>query len=123
MTSHPVEIEGGGISLLLGNWGGEAVYFWLKDPQLKELVAHIGRPRILEVAVPLGATRHAYSAAQAVVATFARSIGSTPDFRDFDLYVTRPLEPEAILAVHTEGQAVFAAIGNTYPNNFALAAP
>jgi hypothetical protein len=54
----------GGVELLLGHWRGEGVYFWLKDPQLIEVVKGFGRPRVIELAAPLGLTRHAYSAAR-----------------------------------------------------------
>jgi hypothetical protein len=118
MTSHPVEIGDGGVSLLLDNWGGEAVYFWLDDPQLKEAVADIGKPRVIEVAVPLDATRHAYPAGKAVVAAFARSLDCTPDFREFDLYTVHALGPDAVLAVHTEGAAAFAEIGKDIRSAF-----
>jgi hypothetical protein len=121
MTSHPVEIGDGGVRLLLGNWGGESVYFWLEDPQLKKAVAEIGKPRVVEIAVPLNATGGAYVAGRAVVATFALSLGSRPDFRAFDLYTNRALGPDAILTVHTEGEAVFTEIGKGYPINFSRA--
>jgi hypothetical protein len=80
MTSHPVEIGDGRVTLLLRNWGGEAVFAWLNDAQLKTAVASIGKPRVIEVAVPLDATNRAYLAGKAVVATFARSLGCVPDF-------------------------------------------
>jgi hypothetical protein len=118
MTSHPVEIGDGRVTLLLGNWGGEAVYAWLNDAQLKTAVASIGKPRVIEVAVPLDATNRAYLAGKAVVATFSRSLGCMPDFGTFDLYATRALGPDAILEVHTEGEAVFAEIGKAYPQKF-----
>jgi hypothetical protein len=121
MTSHLVEIGDGGVTLLLGNWGGEAVYFWLDDPQLKEAVAGIGKPRVVEVCVPLDATHRAYLAGKAVLAAFARSLGLEPDFRAFDLYTTRALGPDTVLAVHTEGEAAFAEIGKGYPINFSRA--
>jgi hypothetical protein len=118
MTSHPVGIEDGSVTPLLGGWGGEAVYFWLKDAILEELVAGIGKPRVLEMAVPLDATRHAYSAGRAVVATFARTLGCDRDTGAFDLYATRSLGAEAVLAIHTEGDAVFAEIAKGYPAEF-----
>jgi hypothetical protein len=52
---------------LLENWGGESTYFWLENEGLKALVAKIGRPRILEVAIPIAKTRHGYSAGRAVI--------------------------------------------------------
>jgi hypothetical protein len=118
MTSQPVAIEGSGVELLLGNWGGEGVYFWLQDAKLKELVAGIGKPRVLEMAVPLNATRHAYSAAEAIVATFGRTLGLAPYRKDFDLYVTCPLGPDALFAIHTEGEPRFTQIGKEYPASF-----
>jgi hypothetical protein len=121
ITSHPVEIGNRGVTLLLGNWGGEAVYFWLHDPELKEVVASIGKSRVVEVGVPLDATCRAYLAGKAVVAAFARSLGLEPDFREFDLYTTRALGPDAVLAVHTEGEAAFAEIGKGYPITFSRA--
>lgn len=118
MTSHPLDIEDGGVTLLLGNWGGESAYFWLRDPALEALVARLGVPRVLEVAVPLDATRHAYSAGRAVVATFARTLGCKPEKEAFDLYTTRPLGPEAVLAIHSEGEADFATLARGYPLAF-----
>lgn len=116
MTSHPLDVEDGGVELLLGNWGGEAAYFWLRDPELIALVAVIGRPRVLEVVVPIAATRHAYSAGEAVLATFGRSLGCKPEKKAFDLYSTAALPPEALVATHTEGDATYARIGLSYPD-------
>ena len=118
MTSHPVEIGDDGVTLLLANWGGEAVYFWLKDPRLKEVVARIGKPRVVEVAVPLDATPHAHESGKAVVDAFANAMGWKPDSGVIDLSVTHALGPEAIIAVHSEDEPVFARIGNGYPTNF-----
>jgi hypothetical protein len=53
MTSEPEFPDDRGVVLLLGNWGSEATYFWLRDEKLKQLVAGIGSPRILEIAVPV----------------------------------------------------------------------
>jgi hypothetical protein len=116
MTSQPVGIKDGGVTPLLGSWGGEAVYFWLEDAMLEEL--GIGKPRVLEMAVPLDATRHAYSAGRSVVATFGRTLGCDPDTGAFDLYATRSLGAEAVLAIHTEGEAVFSEIAKGYPTEF-----
>ncbi|MBA8832989.1 MULTISPECIES: hypothetical protein [Rhizobium] len=68
MTSHPFPADHHGVELLLAHWGGEGVYFWLEDGQLIELVKGIGRPRVIEVAVPLQVTTSAYSGAKAVIA-------------------------------------------------------
>jgi len=119
MTSHPLMIEDDGVALLLDNWGGEVVYFWLDEAKhLQQVVSGIGRARVLEIGVPLDATDHAYVAGKSIAATFARSLGHIPDFGAFDLCAVRPLGPEAILAVYTEGEATFDRIGRGYPINF-----
>lgn len=118
MVSHPQEISDGGVELLLGNWGGEGVYFWLSEPDHVALVRTIGRPRIVEVAAPLSKSPHAFSAAEAVMASFARSSGSTPDAKAFDLHVVEPLPPTAVLAVHSAGEPRFEAMARGYPDGY-----
>lgn len=110
MTSHPVHVEDGGVAPLLESWGGEAAYFWQNDPELQDLLKRIGRPRVLEIAMPLAHSRHSYSAAEAVVAAFGRRFGCRPDKGVFDLYTHQPLGPAHILTIHTEGEPSFAAL-------------
>lgn len=118
MVSHPYPTTHGGVELLLQHWGGEGVYFCLKDPAHIELVQGIGRPRVIEVAVPLSVTPSAYSAAKAVVATYVTSLGGEPDWPAFDLYTTNALGTDAILDIHTEGDPNFAALARGYPVGF-----
>jgi hypothetical protein len=118
MTSDPVLIDDSGVALLLGNWGGESTYFWLQDKRLEKLVTSIGRPRVLEIAVPITNTNHWYSAGKAVVAAYARTLGCRPDSGAFDLYSTTALGASALLAIHTEGDANFQAIARGYPVGF-----
>ncbi|MDB5610114.1 MAG: hypothetical protein JWP25_7014 [Bradyrhizobium sp.] len=120
MTSNPVLSDDSGVELLLGNWGGEATYFWLEDKRLEKLVAEIGQPRILEIAVPVANTNHWYSAGKAVVAAFARTLGCRPDRGAFDLYSMVALGPEAVRAIHTAGDANFSAMARGYPAGFSL---
>ena len=78
MASHPIAIDDRGVEPLLARWGGEVASFWTKDPALLAPLAAMGRPCVLELAVPLALTRHSHSAGQAVVATFGRSLGCIP---------------------------------------------
>ena len=118
LISHPMKVEDDRVTLLLNNWGGEVVYFWLEASHLQQIVGRIGRARVLEVGVPLDATRHVYSASKAVAATFARRLGCVSDFEAFDLCAIRPLGPEAVLTIHTEGETAFDQIGKRYPIDF-----
>jgi hypothetical protein len=120
MTSDPVVADDSGVELLLRNWGGEATYFWLKDKRLERLVARIGRPRILEIGVPIASTNHWYSAGKAVVAAYACALGCRADQGAFDLYSMTPLGATALLAVHTEDEASFKAMARGYPPRFPL---
>lgn len=115
MVSTPVPPQDSGVKQLLGHWGGEVVYFWLRDQKLIDRVREIGRGRVIEVAVPMSATRHSHRAACAVVATFARLLGCKPDRNNFDLYTTQPLGSDAILRIHSEDEPDFAALGTTFP--------
>lgn len=115
MVSHPYKVSDSGVELLLESWGGEAVYFWQRDPRLKALLKSLGRPRVIELALPLMKTRHAHSAGQAVVLAFARTLGCYTDSGAFDLYVKRPLGPESILRVHSQGDVSFDDMGRGYP--------
>jgi hypothetical protein len=118
MTSHPTAVDDRGVEPLMRHWGGEVASIWIQDETLSASLASLGKPRIVEVAVPMNTTRHSYNAAQAVVATFARSHGSIPGKLAFDLFVDQPLPATAILAVHTEGDAPFAEMGRSYPAGF-----
>lgn len=118
MVSHPMVVDDDGVTPLLGRWGGEAASMWVKDKNLLATLTKIGKPRIVELSVPMAQTCHSYSAGEAVVATFGRSLGCIPDKHAFDLYITAPLSSEAVLAVHTEGDSTFAAMGRGFPLGF-----
>jgi len=118
MVSHPAAVTDGGVRPLLSHWGGEVANMRLDDEDLLARLAAIGKARVIEVGAPLAATRHAYSTAEGVVATFARANGAIPEKHAFDLYARTALPPTAILAVHTEGEGTFATIGRGYPSAY-----
>ena len=120
MTSHPLPIDDGGVTLLLENWGGEGVHFPRRYVDSIKLVKRIGRPRIIEVAIPLSATDRAYYAAKAVVATFGLTLGCEPEKAAFDLYSMQDLGPETVLNIHAEGDPHFVALARGYPASFTL---
>ena len=103
---------------LMECWGGEVASMWVRDPALRAPLLKLGRARIIEVAVPLSATVNNFTAARAVVATFARSRGAIPDKLAFSLFVERALPATAVLAVHTESDPAFESMGRDYPEGF-----
>jgi hypothetical protein len=118
MTSHPVAIDDRGVRPLLKYWGGEVASMWIRDKAFSAPLASLGKPRIIEVAVPMSATPHSHRAGTAVITTFARSRGATPPKGDFDICTKQPLPPTAVLAVHTEGDWRFIVMGRGYPVGF-----
>jgi hypothetical protein len=122
MRADPVRTDDGDVTLLLNHWGGEVVYFWLKSlaPHLVEIVQGLGSACVVEVAVPLASAGHtqAYRAAEAIAAAYARSLGCMTDDPSFDFAAVQALGPEAVLAIHTEGDATFNRIGRDYPSSF-----
>lgn len=118
MTSHPMVIDDSGVAPLMAHWGGEVAFFYLKDPSQCATFASIGRRRVVELAVPLVLTKHAFWAGMAVIATFGRSLGCIPSKHAFDLYVSSRLPGSAVLAIYTDADPTFGAIAATYPRGF-----
>jgi hypothetical protein len=118
MVSHPAEIEDSGVEPLMAHWGGEVAHCWLKDADQLSALATVGERSIVELAVPLSATDYAYSAAEAVVAAFGRSLGCIPESRAFDLFAEEPLPGSAILAIHRDGDPNFGAMARGYPAGY-----
>lgn len=118
LASCPVVIADHGVQPLLGHWGGEVVYMWLKNPDLIQTVQKIGRATVLEVCVPLSATNDVFSASRAVVRTFAHSLGLNAENGEFDVCVRESLPPESIIKIHQEGGSEFKALGCGYPESY-----
>ena len=118
MTSHPTAIHDSGVEPLLARWGGEVAAFWTKDPELRAVLAALGKPKVIELAVPMTLTLHSYCAAKAVTAAFARTLGCVTSSNAIDLYVTQPLGPDSILRVHGDADPSFQSLGLDYPEGY-----
>jgi hypothetical protein len=91
---------------------------WVRNETLTAALERLGRPRIIELAVPVTLADRSFYAARAVIAAFARSRGGIPGKFAFDLRVSSPLPPAAVLDVHTEGEPAFEGMGRGYPASF-----
>jgi hypothetical protein len=118
MTSHPLNVEYTGVKRFLAHWGGESAHFCHEEGLVLDLLSKIGKPRVIEMSVPLSSTRHAYRAAEAIIANFARSVGCHAERSSFDLSAHAPLGPETLIRVHTLGEAEFSKIARGYPATF-----
>lgn len=119
MVSHPRKPMDYAVSDLLESWGGEVVYTWQSRPDLQELLGQIGRPRILEIEVPLDrADGYSHHAAEAVIATYRRAIGGYTEEGAFDLCVRSALTPTLLLDIHSEGDESFTQMAEGYPADY-----
>lgn len=115
MTAVPFPPNYDGVEALLGYWGGEAAAFHLEDETLRAHLQTLGKPRILEITLPLAAVRPFTALGKAMLAVHAHHEGVDADRFMVDLFAVQPLPPASIVAVHTEGDAGYAAFGHTYP--------
>ncbi|WP_315803028.1 hypothetical protein [Bradyrhizobium sp. SZCCHNS3002] len=118
MASHPHAVDDRGVEPLLRHWGGEATSFWQKDQNLIDMLSTLGRSRVLEMAVAVASTKQWYRAGKCAVMTFARHLGVPHERSGFDLCSLVDLGPDAVLAVHTEGDKSFDAMARGYPAGF-----
>jgi hypothetical protein len=120
MISHPIPPGDSLVSDLLGHWGGEVSYMRLRDenaPLVTKLQA-MGRPRIIEIALPIAATHDASNAATTVLQSFALHLGCVAHKHCIDLCAVQQLPPPVVLAVHTEGDPAFQGMGRDYPAGY-----
>ncbi|MEZ6030317.1 MAG: hypothetical protein R3C46_11270 [Hyphomonadaceae bacterium] len=118
LVSHPRLVTDSGVKRLLAYWGGEVASFHTDDPSLLHPLSLIGRPRVLEVATPLEITKHAFSAAGACIAAYARTLGCVESSHGFDVCITANLAPTAVIRVHSEGEPSFKLIGQGHPERY-----
>jgi hypothetical protein len=120
MTSHPIPPDDTLVSELLGHWGGELAYMWLDESSLIAKLQVMGRPRIIEIALPMAATpdHDAHNAATSALRAFALHLGCVTNKNPIDLCAVRPLPPQVVLTVHTEGDPAFKGMGRDYPAGY-----
>lgn len=111
----PLHHSNGGVSPLLGSWGGESAYFRLSDRSLGAKLKNIGLPRILEIETELSDGLNAFSASSTVLEAWARKLGASVVPAGCDLAITECLGTAKIVRVHTEGESAFVDVGKTYP--------
>jgi len=111
----PLHYSDTGVSPLLGNWGGEAAYFWLSDKTLAKKLRNLGMARILEIETALSDGLNAFSASSTVLEAWAKKLGVSMVPTGCDLAITNCLGTARLVRVHTEGESTFEVIAKTYP--------
>ncbi|MDZ7696042.1 MAG: hypothetical protein U5R49_03625 [Deltaproteobacteria bacterium] len=111
----PLKHSDGGVSPLLGSWGGESAYFYLSDKSLAARLKNLGLPRIIEIETALSDGLNAFSASSTVLEAWARKLGVSVVPTGCDLAITKCLGTAEIVRVHTEGESTFDEVAKTYP--------
>ncbi len=113
----PLHHSDGGVSPLLGSWGGESAYFWLSDKTLAAKLKSFGLSRILEIEAALLDGLNAFSASNTVLEAWAKKLGVSVVPTGCDLAITNCLGTAKLVRVHTEGESTFDAVAKTYPES------
>lgn len=111
----PRHYSDGGVSPLLGSWGGESAYFWLSDKSLAAKLRNLGLSRVLEIETALSDGLNAFSASSTVLEAWAKKLGVSVVPTGCDLAITNCLGTAKLVRVHTEGECTFEAVAKTYP--------
>ena len=115
VVTVPLHYFDGGVSPLLGNWGGESAYFWLSDKTLTTKLGSLGISRILEIETALSDGLNAFSASSTVLEAWAKKLGVSVAPTGCDLAITNCLGTAKLVRIHTKGESTFEAIAETYP--------
>lgn len=117
----PYPITDDGIEAFLRCWGGEIGRWELPDEGKAAGLMAIGRPRVIEVDIPIERACGGFAAsriADQIVQAFKHGLGLTSYFRGADIYVQHALPPQSVLKVHSQGDATFSGMGLTYPATY-----
>ena len=117
MISCPRSVRDCRVELLLQYWGGEVVYFWQQDAEILEALSRIGRSRVVELKLSLSCRYDCHSVAEAMAASFARSLGEVASQGCFDIFFKKPLPSSSIIQVHSEGEDGFNLLEQCGGNN------
>lgn len=116
LTSRPFEVDDGMVTGLVSGWGGESLNFDHQEGAIADLLGAIGRPRVIEIALPLRITTRIDSAAKNVVDTYSFVLGCEGAWGGgSDMVAVEPILPEWIIAIHSAGDREFARFGRGYP--------
>lgn len=115
VVTVPLHFSDGGVSPLLGSWGGESAYFWLSDVSLSAKLKSLGSPRVLEIETALSDSFNAFRASGTVLEAWAKRLGAPVVPTGCDLAIENCLSNAKLVRSHTEGDSTFSAVAKAYP--------
>ncbi len=120
LSSQPFEMDDSMVTGLVNGWGGESLNFAHQEGPIADLLGTIGRPRVIEFALPLRITTRIESAAKDVVDTYSFALDCQGAWGGgSDIVVVEPIPPEMILAIHSPAETDYERFGRGYPARWA----
>jgi hypothetical protein len=119
LSTRPFHRDASAVFELFDMWGGESIAFKHIRGGSRALLRTIGRPRVIEVALPLAASTRTSSAAEDVVRSYGFALGCEAGWPAYsDMVVETAIPPAWILGIHSEGELSFASMARGYPPGF-----
>lgn len=116
LSSQPFEMDDSMVTGLVTGWGGESLNFDHQEGPIAALLKSIGRPRVIEFALPLRVITRIDSAAKDVVDAYSFALGCKGAWGGgSDIVAVEPIPPEWIVAIHSPSEAHFEIFGRGYP--------
>jgi len=110
-TTHPLSIDDSGITPFHESWGGEISRWAIEDEGTLENLRCIGKPRVIEVAIPITLTGLVASRIAEQIIAVKGHEPRLPGGFGADICISEPLPAANVLCVLTEGDPNFAALG------------
>ena len=109
---RPCKRDEGAIGRFFSHWGGEALYrHHEKDSVTGPILARVGKPRVIEVEVPVVAIDQNYRCAFQVRKQWLEAGEESPGTGEsFDSYSVTPISPDAINKIVTYPERTFCEI-------------
>jgi len=118
-AAEPFSVASSDVEELLATWGGESIGWAHRSGPTRDLLMGIGRPRVLEVELPLLSSTRVYEAGCAVIDAYSLQLGCSGAWPPgADIVVVEPVLPEWIVDVHSEGDEAYRLMGRGYPSAY-----
>lgn len=114
-AAHPYPVDDSGITPFHESWGGEISRWAIEDEAILENLRALGKPRVIEVAMPIALTGWVASRLAEQIIAVKGHEPQLPGGFGADISINEPLPAANILRVHTQGDPDFEAMGRGYP--------
>lgn len=113
----PVSCKDEGVGELLAFWGGETVYFWLRNENIEKKLHSIGTPYIMEIKIDLTDRLNSFSVTEEIIRSWAIKLGAQITNGSSDLFIYDSVVNAEVIKIHSRNDNSFFEIGLKYPQS------